>query len=409
MEEGSNWTVYAIIIVVVILVIGIIVYKFYPETFSDIEKVADDVFKFGEEQKNANAAQEAIASVINSIVDCLGKSNEKCGCTLDMAQLKKLPEGYQIIIQNIVDKTDVKEEKFVALSPARNGNPIGNIVRVNEIETSFAVPATAKEDGKAIAGIACRKNSPAIIDTQIVNGVEEKIPSRAYDNLILESQGGNIIIKEESGGTSYGPYKFHDEAVVQQIYKKGDNACFITNAVEDTGNAANSYGNLDLNDISANSDSFFIYKMSNEKFTSAPSEPTMMLGTAGREATPEEAMATTGSTRTRWGEKSERMQEIANGLLSIKNCEGTAGVDYPLIWPVSMDYMTGLGDCGDFGAGEGNDIKLQAFGVQREEGFGRWIVIKAEENSGVMVPVANGVVTDFCDSNCGEKGKSVTI
>jgi hypothetical protein len=47
--------------------------------------------------------------------------------------------------------------------------------------------------------------------------------------------------------------------------------------------------------------------------------------------------------------------------------------------------------------------------VQREEGFGRWIVIKAEENSGVMVPVANGVVTDFCDSNCGEKGKSVTI
>ncbi len=414
MEEGSNWTVYAIIIVVVILVIGIIVYKFYPETFSDIEKVADDVFKFGEEKKNADATQEAIVSVINSIVDCLGKSNENCGCTLDMAQLKKLPEGYQVIIQNIVDKTDVKEEKFVAVSPAKNGNPIGNIVRVNEIEISFAVPATAKEDGKGIAGIACRKNIPAIIDTQTVNGVEEKIPGRAYDNLILESQGGNIIIKEESGGTGYGPYKFYDESIVQQIYKKGDNACFITNAVEDRGSAANSYGNLDLNDISANSDDFFIYRMSNEAFTSAvrthaPIDNTPVLGTGGREATPEEAMETTGSARTGLTVEDARKSEIANGLLSIRNCEGTAGVDYPLVWPVSIDYMTGLADCGNFETGEESDVRLQINGVQREEGFGRWIVIKAEENSNVMVPVGNGVITDFCDSNCGEKGKSVTI
>ncbi|MFH1065828.1 MAG: hypothetical protein V1734_04970 [Nanoarchaeota archaeon] len=404
MEEASNWTVYAIIIVVVILVVGIIVYKFYPETFSDIEKVADDVFKFGEEQKNADATQQVIGSVISSIVDCLGKANQNCGCTLDMAQLKKLPDGYQVIIQNRLDKTDVKEEKFVLITPAKLGDPLTNSVRVNEIEASFAVPATAKEDGKNIAGIACTKISPVKISTQTINGQEQQITGTEYENLILEKSGDNIIIKKGK----YGPYKFYDEAVVRQIYKKGDNACFITNAVEDRGNAANS-AEVGLEDFTESSSAFFIYRMSATEFTSAPSEPTMVLGAAGREATPEEAMETTGSARTRWGEKSERMQEIANGLLSIRNCEGIAGVDYPLVWPVSAEYITGLEDCGNFGEGEFNEHIMQAFGVKREEGFGRWIVIKAEENSNVMVPVGHGLITDFCDSNCGEKGKSVTI
>lgn len=409
MEEGSNWTVYAIIIVVVILVIGIIVYKFYPETFSDIEKVADDVFKFGEEKKNADAAQEAIASVIDSIVDCLGKANQNCGCTLDMEQLKKLPEGYQVVIQNRIDRTDVEEEKFVLLTPAKLGDPLTNSIRVNEIEVSFAVPATAKENGKEIAGIACAKVSPVIKSMEIINGKEVEAPVQSYENLILEKSGNNIIIKK----TGYGPYKFYDESVVQQIYRKGDNVCFITNAVEDRGNAENS-AQTGIGEISENPNVFFIYKMSNEAFTSAPraiapSGSATVLGTAGREATPEEAMETTGSARTGWNAEDKRKSGIMNGLLSIKNCEGAAGADYPIIWPVSVEYITGLEDCGNFGAGELNDNKLQLLGVQREEGFGRWIVIKTEENSNVMVPVGRGLVTDFCDSNCGEKGKSVTI
>lgn len=346
MEESTSWVTYALIILAVLMVAGIMIYKFYPETFSDISKIADEVFKFGEEAKNNEALQMVTASTIQSIMDCLDQSLDNCGCELDMEKLAKLPEGYRVFLQNRVDKIEDEEQKYLLIAAFDvNDAPVGDAKKMSPLQISLALSANWKENGKNMEGILCRPLDAYQIATQTIGGQESIVPDISFENMLIEKKDGKIVFK----AGKYGPYNFYHEGIVMQMHRIGNNICFMTQAVQEK---AQNFG-----DLTGNTPMIKLVKFEKEE-----------------SATPFER------------------NRITEEMFRIPRCDGTAGMDYSISWPITIGDITGIESCGS-----------------SQGGFSRWVKINVKEGNSVISPLAYGVVTNFCDSNCGDEGKSVTI
>lgn len=350
MEESTSWVTYALIILVVLMVVGIMIYTFYPETFSDVSKIAEEVFKFGEDAKKNDALQMITASTIGSIFDCLEKSLDNCGCELNMEQMAKLPEGYKVFMQNRVDKTETEEQKYLLVAAFDvNDAPVGVASRMNNIQMRLALHAKWQESGKNMEGVLCRPMETYEIATQTIGGQESMVVDKTFENMLIEKKNGKIVFK----AGKYGPYEFYHEGIVMQMHRIGSDVCFVTKAIEKIEN---------MGDLTDKQDMVRLVK-----FESGDS-----------------------TEDTNW-ERDRVMEE----LFTIPRCEGTAGMDYSITWPANVGDITGIDSCGS------NSVS--------QNGFSRWVKINVKPDNSVISPLAYGIVTDYCDSNCGEEGKSVTI
>lgn len=351
MEESTSWVTYALIILAVLMVVGIMIYKFYPETFTDITKIAEEVFKFGEEAKKSEALQMVTASTIGSILDCLEKSLDNCGCELNMEQMAKIPEGYKVFLQNRIDKTDTEEQKYLLVAAFDvNDVPIGEASRLNNLQLSLALHATWQESEKNMEGVLCRQLDAYDIATQTIGGQESVVPDVNFENMLIQKKDGKIVFK----AGKYGPYDFYHEGIVMQMHRIGNNVCFVTEAINEE---ATPFG-----DLTNRQDMVRLVKF----------EPG-------------------DSTQDAYWQRNRVMEE----LFTVPRCEGAAGMDYSITWPANVRDITGIDSCGS------NSVS--------QNGFSRWARINVKPDNSVIVPIAYGVVTDYCDSNCGEQGKSVTI
>ncbi len=95
--ELPDWLTNLLIILALILIIGLILVKFYPESFNKTITIFDEVFGITLEQKKAENLTEAVLDLQKSIKTCLDSGLEDCSCGLN---LNKLPEGYYIKLQN---------------------------------------------------------------------------------------------------------------------------------------------------------------------------------------------------------------------------------------------------------------------------------------------------------------------
>ncbi|MDD4877663.1 MAG: hypothetical protein PHO02_01350 [Candidatus Nanoarchaeia archaeon] len=346
MEESTSWVMYALIILAVLFVAGIMVYKFYPETFSDVAKIAEETFKMGEDAKKNEALQIVTASTIGSIINCIDHSLDNCGCELDMEALEKLPEGYRVFLQNRIDKTDSPEEKYVLIAAFdANDAPVGDASRLNNLQISLALSAEWQENGKNMEGILCRPLEAYQLAIQTKDGQESIVPDLTFENMLIEKKDGKIVFK----AGRYGPYNFYHEGIVMQMHKIGNNICFMTQAVKEEP--------VNFGDLTGREDMVKIIKFEKQE-----------------SATPFER------------------DRLTEEMFRIPGCEGESGKDYSIIWPVNAEDITGINSCGS-----------------SQDSFSRWIKINVNENNNVFSPIAYGVVADYCDSNCGEEGKSVTI
>ncbi|MDI6737036.1 MAG: hypothetical protein QME12_00785 [Nanoarchaeota archaeon] len=351
MEESTSWVTYALIILAVLLVVGIMVYKFYPETFSDISKIAEEVFKFGEDAKKSEALQIVTASTIHSIMDCLEKSLDNCGCELNMEQMAKLPEGYKVFLQNRLDKTEGEGQRYLLVAAFdMNDAPVGEASRMNNLQLSLALHAKWRESGKNMEGVLCRPLDAYELAIQAIGGQESVAPDASFENMLIEKKDGKIVFK----AGKYGPYSFYHEGIVLQMHRLGNNVCFVTEAIN--GESVN------FGDLTGRQDIAGLVKFAaEEQGVSSPFERNLI------------------------------MEE----LFKVPRCKGVAGMDYSITWPAAVEEITGINSCGTFE------------GAQNR--FSRWVKINVKENNNVISPIAYGVVTDYCDSNCGDEGKSVTI
>lgn len=348
MEESTSWVTYAIIILAVIVVVGIVVLKFYPETFTDISNIAKETFKIGEDEKKAEASQRVIATTIDAIMECLEKELDNCGCELKKADLEKLPDGYKIFMQNRIDETDPEKPKSVLITAIdKNEGLIGKGQVMQPMQISIAVHEKWVKNGKKMEGILCRTLEPYNIRTWNTGTGEEAIPDEIYETFNLEKSGNQIVVK---AGT-YGPYNFFHEGMILSMYKRGNNICFVTKAIEEeAANAGDLTGNnemVPLLEFEEGNDIEYLKR---------------------------------------------QIDRVSQGLFRIPRCEGAAGMDYSITWPVALDEIKGLNSCGSAPAG-----------------FSREIKINVNEGSDVIMPLSYGVVTDYCEEGCGEEGKSVTI
>ncbi|HII14981.1 MAG TPA: hypothetical protein HA362_01600 [Nanoarchaeota archaeon] len=358
--EMPEWVTYAIIVLAVILVIGLVLVKFYPETWSEISGVAEEVFQIGIEKKQDEAAIEVMDGTIQSIVACITNAVESCGCRIDTSTL---PKGYSIVMQNRVEEGG---KKYILLNAIRQEDFVGTGQKIKDISLRLAVAGSVTANGAEIKGIACRELLPKNVS---------KEDDTDYENLIIRNDNGNIRI---TAGNE-GPFAFYDESISLQLFKTGNNACLITNAVEAVTHSYSAFGD------GTDSAPYWISLYKKKPVAAFFPEITETLGEIP------------GMRERR--EAAQEKEALFGQISRLPLCSGTAiggiAAGYGTPWPIASDAIVGLALCaGKYKQGDAEGTEIR---------------INAAPGTDISVPLHAGVVTDYCTENCGDEGKSITI
>lgn len=94
-EMERSYIVSAIIVIALLVVIALIALSFYPDFYTEITKISNDVFGIvpEEDQKTLDAQ----ANFVSSIESCLSTDYVRCGCKL---KSRDLPENYYMMVRN---------------------------------------------------------------------------------------------------------------------------------------------------------------------------------------------------------------------------------------------------------------------------------------------------------------------
>lgn len=192
--ELPDWLVDLIIVLVVILVIGSLVYIFYPEAFSRVGEIAGEVFGVTGEKKKAEATEEFITNVLESITTCLESGLNDCYCSL---KREALPEGYKILLKNTAPGLLISgfTDEDVQIG--------GKLV--NGIKVSLAQVANYEENKEIQSDIVCKPT-----------------------DILLVNDEGNIVVRQVWDAKFYT-----DKGLsIPEILKLENNLCFVTDAIE---------------------------------------------------------------------------------------------------------------------------------------------------------------------------------
>lgn len=346
--EMPEWLTNAIIVLVVIFVIGAIIYLIAPDTYKDIFKIAEETFQIGEEKKRAEAAEEIMGTTIDAFQACIENAVDSCSCRLDAS---KLPNGYIIWLKNIKNAAGEKSVAMQAFSS--EGAAIGNMRTINNINVRIAVPGEARhKDGTQAKGIMC-------VD----------------QDMRIKNENGKIRIGAETATGGVKWLDFYNEGISQQIFKSGNSACFLTTEIES--------GIKSMGEVPEWADNF--------NFISG-----------------------FGGTDEEWKDDTKRSRLLVHQLASLPFCKGEEeGTSFGIIWPVEPGKINSIENCRDadtFDEGrllaESNAPETNAEPGTRIESR---IHMSVEEDAEILVPVAKGVITNYCSENCGEEGKSITM
>ena len=123
-EMERSYIVYAIIVVALMVVIALIVLKFYPETFSEVGKIANEVFDIVPEEEAKTI--ESMDKFISSVESCLSTEFVRCGCKLES---RHLPQDYFMLIRNTAEGVSISllssEDAVIGSTKLIQGAKIG--------------------------------------------------------------------------------------------------------------------------------------------------------------------------------------------------------------------------------------------------------------------------------------------
>ncbi|MBI4154079.1 hypothetical protein HY501_01980 [Candidatus Woesearchaeota archaeon] len=167
---------------IVLVVLALTLYTFYPEPFKQVFGFASETMGLATEKENEIAAVATADLAVNAFASCLKLQHEGCSCSLD---LLKLPEDYTITIENKLGSASVlaldadekpltetvksiKDTKVgVAVMQLTTKKVLGKDSPVLEIGCVFPEKTTLRGDGSSLsllfAGSTEQLSSPALV------------------------------------------------------------------------------------------------------------------------------------------------------------------------------------------------------------------------------------------------------
>lgn len=183
--DMPEWLTDIIIVLIVVLVIGLIVYNFFPSTWEKVSSIADEVFGLTTESKDIEATELSIDNMVFSFGECITNNMEGCYCNL---KRDKIPENFKIWLANV-----------------------DNGVRIAGLTDQDAATGNPKVVEGVRVGLAI---------------VSQGSLQCQFEDITLRNLDGKITIKSK--------YEFYtgQGIAIPEILKLGNDLCFVTTALE---------------------------------------------------------------------------------------------------------------------------------------------------------------------------------